>query len=679
MKRKATCTLSLTTLAAIAALLSIEIGSAVGEDAPAKVTYDEHVRPILREHCFSCHGPDTKKADLSLDNYAAAMRGGSTGEIIAPGDPDSSRLWALVNHTDEPKMPPKQDKLPEAKLATIKAWLVGGALENSGSVAKAAKKPALAMSAPSGGKQPSGPAAMPEGLWRQPIVASARPAAVTAIAASPWAPLVAIAGQKQIALYHTESGKLLGMLPFAEGIPYVLKFSRNGSLLLAGGGMGARNGRVVVYDVKSGNRVFEVGDELDVVLAADISDNSAHIALGGPSRVVRVFSTADGSLEYEIRKHTEWIYALEFSPDGVLLATADRGGGMFVWEADTGREYQNLAGHKGGISDVSWRLDSNVLASASEDGAIKQWEMENGAEIKSFAAHPGGATSVEFLRDGRIASIGRDKIAKLWDAAGAQQKAFEAFADIGLELAVSHDGTRMIAGDWTGEVRLLDVAAGKPVATLPPNPPTLEALIQAETAKVAAATAAAQSMATELAAADASAKQAAAAAQAASDAAAAAQAAVTKLAADKQAAEAALPAKAEAAKQAAEKTAISKAALDKAPGDQAAQAALAAAQAAETAANGEKAALEKSIAEITAATPPATTKLTAAQAEAAKQLAAKQAADQALSAKAAAHKVAADAQAATQAALASAVAEKAAYDQAHPAAPATVDKSTAGK
>ena len=88
--------------------------------APAapKITYDEHVRPILREHCATCHNHDTKKSDLAIDSYAAIMRGGASGEVVVAGNPDGSRLWALVNHTDEPKMPPKQDKLPEAKLAT---------------------------------------------------------------------------------------------------------------------------------------------------------------------------------------------------------------------------------------------------------------------------------------------------------------------------------------------------------------------------------------------------------------------------------------------------------------------------------------------------------------------------------------------------------------------------------
>ena len=502
-------------------------------DGAMKITYDEHVKPILREHCFSCHNQDTKKSDLSLASYAAALQGGASGAVVTAGDPDSSRLWGLVNHEDEPKMPPNQDKLPAAKLDVIKAWIIGGALENNGSVAKIKKGPSLAMSATVGAAKPEGPPPMPEGLTRQPTVFTPKAAAVTALACSPWAPLAAVAGQKQIALYNTDTGKLIGVLPFPEGVAHVLKFSRSGTLLLAGGGHAAQAGKVVVFDVKTGKRAFEVGDELDVVLAADINEDHTRVALGGPGRVVRIFSTADSSLLHEIRKHTEWIYALEFSPDGVLLATADRNGGMFVWEAETAREFQNLAGHKGGVTDVSWRADSNILASSSEDGTIKLWEIEGGKEIKSWAAHGGGASSVEFARDGRLVSVGRDRLTKVWDANGAAVREFAAFGDLATEVAFTHDGARVVAGDWLGEVRLSDVADGKQVATLAPNPPTLEMMVTAQTAAAAAAGELAQKAAAELAAAEAVVAEKAKASQAAAAAAAAAAADLQSLAAEK--------------------------------------------------------------------------------------------------------------------------------------------------
>ncbi len=500
---------------------------------PVKVTYEEHVRPIFREHCFSCHNQDTKKSDLSLASFAGISQGGSTGPILEPGDPDSSRLWSLVSHAEEPKMPPNQDKLPDAKLEIIKAWITGGALENDASVAKVKKQPSMSLSASGGAAKPEGPPPMPDKLPRQPVVYTPRAAAVTALAASPWAPLVAVAGQKQILLYHSDSGELLGVLPYPEGVAHILKFSRSGSLLLAGGGVGAKSGNVVVFDVKTGKRAFEVGEELDLVLAADINEDHTRIALGGPGRVVRIYSTADGSLLHEIRKHTEWIYALEFSPDGVLLATADRNGGMFVWESETAREFQNLAGHKAAITDVSWRIDSNVLASSSEDGTVKLWEMEGGKEIKNIAAHAGGVSSIEFSKDGKLVTTGRDRITRLWDGNGAAIRELPAFNDIATEVAFTHDAARVVAGDWLGEVRLSEAADGKLVAQLPPNPPTLEMLVSAHTAAVNAAVEAAKKTAEELAAAEAVVAEKAKLNQAAAAAAAAAQATLQNLMAEK--------------------------------------------------------------------------------------------------------------------------------------------------
>ncbi len=564
---------------------------AQAEDAPtdaaaAKITYDDHVRPILREHCFSCHRQDSAKSDLALDSYAAVMRGGAGGEVVLSGDLESSRLWMLVSHQEEPKMPPMQDKLADAKLETIKGWILGGSLENSGSKAKVSNKPKLKMASTSGSARPEGPPPMPEGLSRQPVVYSPKTRAITALASSPWAPLVAVAGHKQISLYNTDSGDLLGILPYPEGVPHVLRFSRDGSLLLAGGGRGGQSGRVIVFDVKTGERAIEVGEEVDVVLAADINDDHSRIALGGPGRVVRIFDTADGKLLHEIRKHNDWIYAIEFSPDGVLLATGDRGGDLYVWEAETAREYQNLKAHTGAVNDVSWRLDSNVLASCGEDGTIRLWEMEAGQQVKNWGAHGGGCASVKFTHDGRLVSAGRDRQVRSWDAAGAAQVAFEAFPDVALRAVFSHDGARVIGGDWTGQVRMWNGADGAALAMLAMNPPTLD--VAAATAATAAAEA--QSAAATAAAALENAKQALAqkiaAAKTAGDQLAAAQAALTaaeaalkavqaeQTAAEQQttAAEQAAAAAQAAAAKAAEKAAAAKAEADKAAAAASAQA-----------------------------------------------------------------------------------------------------------
>ena len=37
--------------------------------AQDKVTYDDHLAPIFRQRCSSCHNPTAKKADLDVTNY----------------------------------------------------------------------------------------------------------------------------------------------------------------------------------------------------------------------------------------------------------------------------------------------------------------------------------------------------------------------------------------------------------------------------------------------------------------------------------------------------------------------------------------------------------------------------------------------------------------------------------
>ena len=154
-------------------------------------------------------------------------------------------------------------------------------------------------------------------------------------------------GRTGAALQHRHAATWSACCRSPRGPVHVLKFSRNGGVLLAGGGRGGQSGRASSGTSRPAERIFEVGEEYDAVLAADISpDHGA----GRPRRArpgpARLLDRATASSVHELKKHTEWVTALEFSPDGVLLATGDRNGGLFVWEADTGREMFTLRATK---------------------------------------------------------------------------------------------------------------------------------------------------------------------------------------------------------------------------------------------------------------------------------------------------------------------------------------------
>ena len=476
-----------------------------GVRAQDVVTFDDNVLPVLRQRCGSCHNPDKKAGGLDITTYTGLLAGGGSGGSIEPGDAGASYLYKLVTQEDEPKMPPDSPPIPEEERAILKRWIDGGVLENKGSKAAAPKKKKFAMAMDAAPTERPAVVALPSHLPLEPVVHTKSTSACTSIATSPWAPVAAVCGQKQVLLYRTDTRQLVGVLPFPEGRPQILQFSRNGSLVLAGGGRGGASGKVVAWAVDSGRRVIEVGDELDTVLAADISADHRLVALGGPQKVVRVYSTETGERLHEMKKHTDWVTAASFSPDGVLLATGDRNGGLMVWESQTGRDYLTLAGHTAAITAVSWRADSNILATGSEDGTIRLWEMENGGQVKSWNAHGGGVAALEFTRDGRLVSIGRDKQPKIWAQDGNQQRAFDPCADLGLAISFCDETDSVIVGDWTGELRVWKAADGARLAgDVTANPLPIAARIAAaekalaergpavEPAKAAAAEAAGQ-------------------------------------------------------------------------------------------------------------------------------------------------------------------------------------------
>ena len=449
------------------AILTATLAVAITAQGAEKVTYDDHVLPIFRNACLNCHNPDKKKAGLDLSTYQAALQGSENGKVLQSGNAAASLLFKCVKQTEDPKMPPKGDKLSDAELAVVEQWITGQLLENATGKAIAAASNNVSVAVVSL-ERPGGPPPMPGELPLEPIVRTKTANAVTALAVSPWAPLVAIGGQKQVLLYNTETLAPLGVLPFPEGFPTIIRFSRNGQILLTGGGLGGKSGKVVLWDIKNGERIATLGNEFDQVLAADLSADQQFVALGGSNRILKIYATKDGKLLHSVKKHTDWITAIAFSPDGKYLASADRSGGVQVWEGATGKEFNTLAGHKAMVTSLAFM--PGVLASSSEDGKVVLWDAKDGKEIRNWVAHPAGAEWVDFTPDGRVVSCGRDKIAKVWDQNGKALGATGPMNDIALRAVLSND--RVIVGDWTGQIRVCALD-GKVLGELTSNPPSL--------------------------------------------------------------------------------------------------------------------------------------------------------------------------------------------------------------
>ncbi len=122
-------------LAAVLAVLAIVMApaqsSAADLDPKEADFFEKKIRPVLTEHCYSCHSAEAEakkklKGGLSLDSRDALRTGGDSGPSIVAGKPVDSLLLKTMKYDGDVKMPPK-GKLPDAVIADFEAWIKMGA------------------------------------------------------------------------------------------------------------------------------------------------------------------------------------------------------------------------------------------------------------------------------------------------------------------------------------------------------------------------------------------------------------------------------------------------------------------------------------------------------------------------------------------------------------------------
>ncbi len=93
---------------------------------PRDVFFESRIRPILVNHCQSCHGLDKQKGGLRLDSAQGFARGGDSGPLFHRDHPEKSSILLALSHTTDLKMPPK-GKLPDKDIQALEAWIRAGA------------------------------------------------------------------------------------------------------------------------------------------------------------------------------------------------------------------------------------------------------------------------------------------------------------------------------------------------------------------------------------------------------------------------------------------------------------------------------------------------------------------------------------------------------------------------
>ncbi len=117
---------------AVVLTVMVGISPAPADDKAGVQFFEQKIRPVLVEHCYSCHSTAAQsnkklKGGLLLDTREGVLRGGDTGPAVVPSDAKKSLLLTAIAYTDaDMQMPPKK-RLPDSVVADFKRWIELGA------------------------------------------------------------------------------------------------------------------------------------------------------------------------------------------------------------------------------------------------------------------------------------------------------------------------------------------------------------------------------------------------------------------------------------------------------------------------------------------------------------------------------------------------------------------------
>src|ERR1700704_1152279 len=104
---------------ALGIALSAVVIPATAQRAPL---FKSEIMPVLEKNCVMCHGDKQKMAGLDLSSFSGMMTGSSSGPVIAPGKPERSMMWKLIENGQMPQ----GGKLTVAEKQLIKSYIQYG-------------------------------------------------------------------------------------------------------------------------------------------------------------------------------------------------------------------------------------------------------------------------------------------------------------------------------------------------------------------------------------------------------------------------------------------------------------------------------------------------------------------------------------------------------------------------
>ncbi len=276
-----------------------------------------------------------------------------------------------------------------------------------------------------------------------------------------------------------------------------VSLSADGKVAAQGGqsaGGGVSQGSVVVWNVETGDVIFQGGVPLNGPAVPVVSPDGKMVAIRGagfgggvpagtkpeddPRHMVWVYET-DGGKELLKARVTpggyQGITAVTFSPDGSLLAMACGDGVIDLWDVKTGKAKSPILGRSGQGMRVAFSPDGKTIAASAQDGSIQRWAAEDGKPLGTTEPPPillTNTTGLAFADNERVLAWGAAGMCPvIWEApSGKVLTPMPVHTQAIMCVAFTAGGKELLTAGQDARVMRWDVATGKVIGPVSLRP-----------------------------------------------------------------------------------------------------------------------------------------------------------------------------------------------------------------
>ncbi len=186
-----------------------------------------------------------------------------------------------------------------------------------------------------------------------------------------------------------------------------------------------------------------------------LSGDGKLLAAGSADKTVYLWTTGDGKLLHKIPCPAV-VHAVAISPDSKTIAAGQADNAVRFFDAMNGKETKTFTGHKGAVTAITYSLKGDLLFSASADKTVQTWSVPDGAAKAKFDL-AGPATALALSKDGTRLVAAADKSFKVWSVSDGKEVGGSTSAAEIRSLAWAPDGSRLVLGGADKLARIVEL------------------------------------------------------------------------------------------------------------------------------------------------------------------------------------------------------------------------------